>query len=634
VREDIWRSIFENSGVGIAQNDPRGYFVLTNRAYQKMVGYTATELQTLSWVDITYEEDRRANYELGAELWAGKLPLFQIEKRYRRKDGNLIWVRNTVSLGPGIGAVPQCAIAIVEDITERKRAEEVLQRGYLELERGVVERSVQLTAANEELRKEIIERERTEALLRAANQQIDLILDSITDRFFALDKRWRITAFNKHAEEQLRELGKDPASFIGTVLWDEFPNPPDEQVLRRAMTERVAITHEYYYSPLGEWVENRIFPSADGGLSIFQRYVSERKRAEEQLRRSEAYLAEGQKLSHTGSGSWNVSTGEVLWSEETYRIYGFEPRIAKPSYETFFQLVHPQDRLFVERTFEKVAHEKGDYDLDFKIIRPDGAIRYIHSVGRPLFNSSGDLIEVVGTVMDITEQKRAEEERKQLFRRIAKAQEDEQRRIALELHDQLGQQLSALTMKLTMLKAEHYEESKLYEQLSSLEAIAKQLDLDISFLVWELRPTALDDFGLLVALTNYVRNWSAHFGIRAELHASGMGKDRLNSEIDTVLYRVGQEALNNVAKHARAEKVDILIQRSAHQVSMIVEDDGLGFDTEKAFDEGQTGVGLSGMRERVALVGGTIDIESYPGSGTTVVVRIPAPDVTNGAPDE
>jgi signal transduction histidine kinase len=138
----------------------------------------------------------------------------------------------------------------------------------------------------------------------------------------------------------------------------------------------------------------------------------------------------------------------------------------------------------------------------------------------------------------------------------------------------------------------------------------------------------------LVALTNYVRNWSAHFGIRAELHASGMVKDRLNSEIDTVLYRVGQEALNNVAKHARAEKVDILIQRSAHHVSMIVEDDGLGFDTEKAFDEGQTGVGLSGMRERVALVGGTIDIESYPGSGTTVVVRIPAPDVTNGAPDE
>jgi PAS domain S-box-containing protein len=109
--------------------------------------------------------------------------------------------------------------------------------------------------------------------------------------------------------------------------------------------------------------------------------IADRQRAQEELRRSEAYLAEGQRLSHTGSNAWNVSTGEVFWSEETYRIYGFEPRAVKPSYEMFFQLVHPDDRLSLQQAFDRAVRERSGYDLEFRIVRPDGTIRDIHSVG-------------------------------------------------------------------------------------------------------------------------------------------------------------------------------------------------------------------------------------------------------------
>src|ERR1700682_786536 len=114
-----------------------------------------------------------------------------------------------------------------------------------------------------------------------------MILDSITDNFFAIDNEWRYTHFNKHAEEQLGLLGKNPASLIGKALWDEFPIPGSAEYLRRAMSEREAFTDEGYSPLLGEWYENRIYPNPDGGLAIFQRYVTQRKRAERRLLKSE-----------------------------------------------------------------------------------------------------------------------------------------------------------------------------------------------------------------------------------------------------------------------------------------------------------------------------------------------------------
>jgi PAS domain S-box-containing protein len=135
------------------------------------------------------------------------------------------------------------------------------------------------------------ERRQAEELLRKANERVEMVLESITDNFFAVDNEWRYTHFNKHAEEQLKALGMNPASLIGQVLWDVFPNATSGEKLRRSMTERAVHIDEQYTPALGEWYENRIYPSPDGGLSIFQRYVTERKRAEEELQKAQSELA-------------------------------------------------------------------------------------------------------------------------------------------------------------------------------------------------------------------------------------------------------------------------------------------------------------------------------------------------------
>ncbi|HEV8235376.1 MAG TPA: sensor histidine kinase, partial [Gemmatimonadaceae bacterium] len=222
---------------------------------------------------------------------------------------------------------------------------------------------------------------------------------------------------------------------------------------------------------------------------------------------------------------------------------------------------------------------------------------------------------------EMGERERADRARRELLARLGFAQEDERRRIAREMHDQFGEQLTALGHRIASLKSACADRSDLREQVEALEAVAQQLDRDVDHLVWELRPTALDDLGLPAALATHIQNWSTRAGIAVELHTSGLSENRLASQVETTLYRIAQEALTNVAKHSRATHVDVILERRVDQVVLIVEDNGVGFDPG---DAGTTrhGLGLSGMQERASLVGATIQVESSAGKGTTILVRM------------
>jgi signal transduction histidine kinase len=225
---------------------------------------------------------------------------------------------------------------------------------------------------------------------------------------------------------------------------------------------------------------------------------------------------------------------------------------------------------------------------------------------------------------EVGQRRRAEQERLELMRRIVTTQEDERRRISRELHDQLGQSLTALRLKLEGLREETRARSKLRGSINELVDIAQRLDTDVDFLAWELRPSALDDLGLVVALSNYAQEWSKHFGVRVNFHSAGLGDARLSPLVESNLYRITQEALNNVSKHAGATSVDLLLERRDDHAVLIVEDNGRGFDTYGVEAEGVgRGMGLVGMRERASLVGGSVEIESAAGKGTTVFVRVP-----------
>jgi two-component system CheB/CheR fusion protein len=221
---------------------------------------------------------------------------------------------------------------------------------------------------------------------------------------------------------------------------------------------------------------------------------------------------------------------------------------------------------------------------------------------------------------EIDERRRSEIIRSKLLNQLVRAQEAERRRLARDLHDQLGQQLTALRLKLENLKGE-VEREQVQNEVEALLVIMDQLDSDVDYLAWELRPVALDDLGLSEALRVYLRRWSEHFNVDAEYHTGGFDVERLSFEIENNLYRIAQEALNNIAKHADAPRVNVLLERREPNVVLIIEDSGTGFVQAK--DQSEETMGISGMRERASLLGGEVEIESTPGEGTTVFVRIP-----------
>ena len=228
--------------------------------------------------------------------------------------------------------------------------------------------------------------------------------------------------------------------------------------------------------------------------------------------------------------------------------------------------------------------------------------------------------------LEILTRKESEQLRVALLRKIVNAQEDERKRIARDIHDHVGQQMTGLQLKLHALLEEYRADPNLIEKLGKLQSIANKIDAEVDFLAWELRPSVLDNLGLSAALENFVQEWSAHFNTRAEFRQIGFNGKSLQPEIEINLYRIGQEALNNIAKHAGAGNVSVLLERRGETVILIVEDDGAGFDTSaRAVLTGEDrGMGLLGMNERAALVGGSLDIESSRGNGTTIYVRIPA----------
>ena len=177
-------------------------------------------------------------------------------------------------------------------------------------------------------------------------------------------------------------------------------------------------------------------------------------------------------------------------------------------------------------------------------------------------------------------------------------------------------------MKLESLKGNADKAAQVTETLKELERIVKQLDSDVDFLAWQLRPVALDDLGLAAALSAYVKQWSEHFGIKADFRASGFDKVPLDSRAVTNIYRIAQEALNNSAKHSKCTQASVLLERRDGHAVLIIEDNGIGFDPQQQC-EGDGQWGLLGMRERAALLGGTIEIESGPNKGTTIFMRAP-----------
>jgi signal transduction histidine kinase len=214
---------------------------------------------------------------------------------------------------------------------------------------------------------------------------------------------------------------------------------------------------------------------------------------------------------------------------------------------------------------------------------------------------------------------------KALLARLITIQEDERRRISRDIHDQLGQQLTALRMNLEVFRLQCDLDPARLQQLARTQYLAEELDRSIDFLTWQLRPAALEHLGLPDAVRQLVVTWSERLELDVRFTTTLEAGHRLRRDVEDNLFRIAQEALHNVLKHAEPVRVSVSLVHDEEFVSLIVRDEGRGFDYEKAHAESDVtqSLGLTSMRERAALLGGDFALESERGVGTSIVVRVP-----------
>jgi two-component system CheB/CheR fusion protein len=221
------------------------------------------------------------------------------------------------------------------------------------------------------------------------------------------------------------------------------------------------------------------------------------------------------------------------------------------------------------------------------------------------------------------EQRMTAKARQLLVRQLLLKQEEERRRIAHDIHDQLGQDLTALILGLHKAHDSLPERSEVKQRLLALQNQAVRLGQQVQTLAFQIRPAALEQLGLLVSLQDYIQRWARQAEIKADFQQIDLDEQQLHRSLASMLYRLVQEALNNVLKHAHAQHVNVIIQQRPAELSLIIEDDGIGFDVQATQQPSQRGQGLISMQERIALVDGRLIIESPSGGGTTLFIRIP-----------
>ncbi len=299
---------------------------------------------------------------------------------------------------------------------------------------------------------------------------------------------------------------------------------------------------------------------------------------------------------------------------------------------SFMDLIHPEDCERVIGIFSSAQREHG-FDVEYRIVRPEGSARWIRDRGFPVKDQDGKVYRMAGLAEDITERKKAEDtlqcaatELQALSQRLVEVQESDRKELARELHDRVGQNLTALRINLTILEpvlVSHGSDAD-RARITDSEALLESTMDTIENVMSDLRPPMLDDHGLVAALNWQATTFSRRTGISTTVRTSGWDV-RPIPNVELALFRIAQEALNNIAKHAAAQQVEIALEHANGRYVMSVKDDGVGFDNSKdeAARKFKLRLGIVTMRERSQAVGGQFEVHALPDRGTQLTVRVP-----------
>lgn len=349
--------------------------------------------------------------------------------------------------------------------------------------------------------------------------------------------------------------------------------------------------------------------------------ITERKQAEEALRESEERLRLAIQAGQMYAFEWDPATDIITRSAESGRILGLGEDAFLDTGERFLSTVYPEDRERFRQLACEVTADSPTYQVVYRINHPEGHTMWLEEAGHAFFSEAGKLVRVVGIAANITDRKRTEQAVLELSGRLLNAQEEERSRVARELHDDIGQDLAVLALQIQQLATRN-----LKSQTADLQVCVDEISTKISRLAHQLHSSRLDYFGLGVAAETFCREFSRQFGLGIECVCQDVPRE-LNPSVALAFHRVLQEALRNVAKHSRANQVQVELTGSENELKLVVHDNGVGFNWDQsAFC---AGLGLVSMRERMNLVGGRLRVTSQPDNGTIVEASIALDSAAN-----
>jgi len=599
-QKEILQKIFDHIPVMIRFADDKDRIKLVNREWERTLGWTLEEIQRQS-LDIFAACYPDPEYRQKVLDFVSKSDGEWVNFKPRVRDGRVIdtnWIVVRLSDGTSFG--------MGRDITDRTRTEEALREAQ--------ESFRQLTENIEEL-----------FWVKTPDFRRLLYLSPNYDRVAGISRE--------------RHLEADGVQFLLDLIHPE-DRASMADIIRRADGREFEIEFRLI-APDGSvrWIRERGFPIHDQSGKVdliagISENITGRKLAEEALRESEERFRQ---LAENIRELFWIKTPDfkqVLYLSPSYEsVTGRdrEARCREQGFQSFLEMIHPEDRAGMAEIMYRADGQ--EFEIEFRITMPDGSLRWIHDHGFPIRDHSGQVYRIAGIAQNVTDRKLAEERLKAtseqlraLSASLQSAREEERARIAREIHDELGSSLTSLKWDLEGLgksfsePVEQSQPAAMLEQTASMMKLTDTIIHSVRRIASELRPSILDDIGLVDAIEWQAQQFQARTGI-AFHSGRALETAHLNKEQSTAVFRIFQETLTNVIRHAQATKVDILMREQEGMFVLTIVDNGRGItDGEKS---GKLSLGLLGMQERAHLVGGNVNIRAVKPNGTVVTVEVP-----------
>ena len=594
----LFYDAFKASPIGIALEDMDGRPLFVNPALCSMLGFSEEELLSKHCVEFSPAEDAEKDWVLFQQLQAGAIDHYQIEKRYFRRDGSLVWGRLSISL---LKHTPPLVVAMVEDITEKKKTEEALRESEERLR--LAQWAAHVGTFDLNLRTGVdIWTPETEALYGLPPGGFGGTLTAFEDLIYP-DDRERVIELThemmrtgKPVEGEWRVVWPDGSlhwvASRGQVFMDESGEPSRMLGVNMDVTESKRVEQAQHAINRALEEQTALLQSQEELLRVFVKNVPA---AVAMLDRDMRYL----QVSDRWGTDYLPDRAEIL-GRSHYEIF--------PDMPERWKEVH---RRALQGEILRANEDRWDGQ--------DGP-HWARWEVRPWKTPEGVVGGILILTEDITRRKQMEETLSGMTRKLVEAQEQERARIARELHDDVSQRLAMFAIEVEEVQERPEMPGELREWARELSKRVKEICTDIQVLSHELHSPKLDYLGIVGGMKSWCREFGERRGMEIEFKCPGL-RNSASPEISLCLFRVLQEALHNAAKHSGVKRIGVQLEENSREIHLIVSDLGKGFDLIAAMQD--QGLGITSMRERVRLVGGTIAIDSKPMAGTTIHVRVP-----------